>query len=254
MKAILLLILAFSTAAYAADIGISPPRLELVAQPGETITATVTVLTSAGAEQQITGELNDWTMDAAGNLAFFAPGSLAYSASPWIVLDATDFILEPRGVREVRLAITVPADARGTFNSMVFFTVVPPPVEIPGQGVGVAVTTRAGLTVYVTVAGTEQSGSELVDFYQLDERNLAVVVANGGNTVIRLSGVIELRDELGQVVHRLEVPDVPILRYSEREVALVLPEEIAPGFYVALALIQYGGGGLLVGELPFEVP
>lgn len=153
MRAILLL-LTLASFAQAADIGISPPRLELVAQPGETVIATATVLTSAASEQQIAGELSDWSMDSAGELAFFAPGSLSYSLAPWIELDATDFILPPGGSREVRLAITVPADAglAGTLHGMVFFTVVPPPVE--GQGVGVMTTTRVGLTVYVTVAGT----------------------------------------------------------------------------------------------------
>lgn len=162
MKAILLL-LALASFAQAADIGLSPPRLELVARPGETVTATATVLTSAASEQQIASELSDWTMDSAGNLAFFPAGSLLHSAAPWIELDATDFILAPGGAREVRLAITVPADAEGTLHGMVFFTVVPPPAELPGGGVGVIKTTRVGLTVYVTISGTEQGGSELLD-------------------------------------------------------------------------------------------
>lgn len=254
MKAIFWLLLALAPLAQAADIGISPPRLELLAQPGETITATATVLTTAASEQQIASELSDWTLDSAGNLAFFPAGSLLHSAAPFLELDASDFILSPGGSREVRLAITVPAEAEGTLHGMVFFTVVPPPTELPGGGVGVMITTRVGLTVYVTVAGTEQNSSELLDFYQLDERTLAAVVVNTGNTVMRLGGTIELRDEAGQVVHILEVPDVPVLRESEREITFTLPEGVEPGFYVALALIQDSRGGLLAGELPIEVP
>jgi hypothetical protein len=252
MRALTLCVFALAAVAQAADIGISPPRLELSGSPGQTLTATVTVLTSAASEQQIAADVSDWTMDAAGNLIFFPPGSLPFSASPWLALDATDFILAPRGNREVRLALTIPDDAEGTFNSMVFFTVVPPPGAT--QGVGVVTTTRVGLTVYVTVAGTERGGSELLDFYRRDARTLTAVIANSGNTVMRLSGVIELRDESGRAVHRLDVPDVPVLRDSERELTLALPEDLAPGFYVALALIQDSRGGLLAGELPLEVP
>ncbi|MDF1524136.1 MAG: hypothetical protein P1P87_15135, partial [Trueperaceae bacterium] len=137
-------------------------------------------------------------------------------------------------------------------QAMVFFTVVPPPTDTPG--VGVTTTTRVGLTVYVTVTGTERSGSELVDLYQPDDATLAAVVVNTGNTVMRLGGVIELRDEAGEVVQRLPVPDVPVLRESEREVRFALPNDLEPGFYVVLALIEDDRGGLLAGELTIEVP
>ncbi len=246
-------LLALTPFAVAADIGISPPRLELVAQPGATLVATVTVLTTAASEQQITSELSDWTLDLNGNLVFFPPGSLSHSASPWLELDASDFILEPRGAREVRLALAVPEGAEGTYQSMVFFTVLPPPGETQ-TGVGVITTARIGLAVYVTIAGTERGGSALLDLYQVDDRSLAAIVANTGNTVMRLGGAIELRDETGAVQHRLDVPDVPVLRESEREVVLTLPPALEPGFYVALALIEDSRGGLLAGELPLEVP
>jgi hypothetical protein len=135
---------------------------------------------------------------------------------------------------------------------MAFFTVVPPPTE--GSGVGVVTTTRVGLTVYVTVAGTEQGGAEFVDLYASDDRTLTATILNGGNTVMRLGGVVELRDEAGEVVRRLEVPDVPVLRESERELDFALPADLPSGFYVALALIEDSRGGVLAGELAFDVP
>ena len=48
-------------------------------------------------------------------------------------------------------------------------------------------------------------------------------------------------------------PDVPVLRDSEREVTMELPEDIEPGFYTALALVEDSRSGLLVGDLAFEV-
>lgn len=238
--------------AWAADIGITPPRLTLNAPAGGTATATFSVLTSAATEQQVAAALSDWLLDAAGDIAFLPPGALPYSAAGWLTLESDAFVLEPAGSREIRLEVTVPPDAEGTHQAMVFFTVVPPPSDTPG--VGVTTTTRVGLTVYVTVTGTERSGAELVDLYQPDEATLAAVVVNTGNTVMRLGGVIEIRDEAGDVVHSLPVPDVPILRESEREVGFALPDDLEPGFYVVLALIEDDRGGLLAGELTIEVP
>ena len=52
----------------------------------------------------------------------------------------------------------------------------------------------------------------------------------------------------------IEVPDFPVLRESERELTLPVPESVEPGFYVALALVEDSRGGLLVGELPIDIP
>jgi hypothetical protein len=68
---IILLLALWIPAALAADIGISPPRLELVGAAGERLTATITVITSARTEQQVAAEIGDWTMDFRGEMAFF---------------------------------------------------------------------------------------------------------------------------------------------------------------------------------------
>lgn len=249
---ILLLVILVGGNATAADIGLTPPRLMLFAPAGGTATATFSVLTSAATEQAVEAATSDWLLDVAGDIAFLPPGSTPHSAAGWLALESDAFVLQPAGSRELRLEIAVPEDAEGTHHAMVFFTVVPPPTD--AAGVGVTTTTRVGLTVYVTVTGTERSESELVDLYQPDATTLAAVIVNTGNTVTRLGGAIELRNEAGDVVHRLPVPDVPVLRASEREVRFDLPDDLEPGFYVVLALIEDARGGLLAGELPIEVP
>ena len=249
---IALALLLFASQALAADIGVSPPRLELSGAPGERLTTTVTVLTMSEREQQVATDIGDWSLALGGDLLFFPGGTLATSSAPWIDVDTLDFEIAPRASREVRLDITIPEDAEGTHHAMVFFTVVPPPSE--GAGVSVVTTSRVALTVYVTVSGTEVHGAELVDLYQSDADTLTAVVLNTGNTVMRLGGVVELRDEAGEVRHRLEVRDSPVLRESERELRFRLPDDIESGFYVALALIEDSRGGILAGEFPFDVP
>lgn len=240
--------------AHASDVGLSPPRLELSGQPGQTVTETVTLFTSSRSQQQISAEMSDWTLDPEGGLVFMPVGSTQHSASGWFALEATDFLIEAEGARSVRLSVTLPDDPglEGTYQGVVFFRVVPP--DSATAGVGVVTTTRIGLIVYITVAGTEQGGSELIDVFQDDEASLTVVVANTGNTLMRLSGVVELRGEDGETKHRLDVGDLAVLRESERDITLSLGEDVDPGFYIALALLEDSRGGLLVGELPIEVP
>jgi hypothetical protein len=253
MKRFLLALSFLFAFAYAADIGISPPRLELTVEPGETVTESITLLTDAIQEQQMQVIVEDFTLDPKGDIATLPPGSLEYSASNWLQPELSDFVMAGGEGQEFRISVTVPDDASlaGTYHSMVFFTVVPPPTET--SGIGVVTTARIGLAVYVTVTSTEQGGSELVDFFQEDDGNLTFAVANTGNTVMRLAGRIELRNEAGETKYALEVPDVPVLRESEREVTIELPEDIESGFYTALALIEDSRSGLLVGDLEFEV-
>ena len=248
----LITIMACFGMAFAADIGISPTRLELEGTPGGTIVTTARVLTTADTEQLIAIHLSDWVMGVSGSLTFLAADTTATSAASWLVVEVSELVLPPSGTRDLRLDVSLPEDAEGTHHAMVFFTVVPPPRD--DRAVGVATTTRIGLTVYVTVTGTERSGSELVDMYQPDEDSLTAVILNTGNTVMRLGGVVEIRDEAGDVVRRLDVPDVPVLRESERELTFALPDDLESGFYVALALIEDSRGGILAGELPFDVP
>lgn len=248
------LVLTALGAAGATDIGVSPPRLELVARPGETLTAGIAVLTQATTEQRVAVEIGDWELSPDGQVLLLPAGSVETSASSWLEPEASSVVVPPNSQRDYRIAVTVPADAPvdGTYQAMVFFTVVPPDAE--RDGVGVVTTTRIGVAVYVTVAGTERPAAELVDLYRRDDASLTLVVANTGNTVLRLGGGIELRDEAGTVREVLQVPDVPVLRDSEREVTLRLPENLPDGFYVALALVEASHGELLVGELPLELP
>lgn len=253
MKYLLGLVLFLVTVTHASDIGLSPPRLELSLRPGETVTQTVTLLTEALSEQQIQVSMGDWTLDPLGELVLLPVGSLPVSAAAWLEPETSDFILPARSSRDFRLSVTLPNDSEleGTYHAMVFFTVVPPQTE--GGGLSVVTTTRIGLTLYLTVTGTEKPGSELVDLFQ-DSDTISLIVLNLGNTVMRLGGRLELRDESGTARYSLTVPDVPVLRDSEREVTLELPEEVTPGFYTVLALIEDSRGGLLAGELPLEIP
>jgi hypothetical protein len=247
-----LLVLVVLSSARAADIGLSPSRLVLELPPGASTTVTPTLLTTATYEQLLKVVVSDWTLSVTGGLSFLPADSVSHSASGWVRTEADELLLAPSESRQYRLEVRVPEEAMGTYHTMVFFSVEPP--DTNATGVGVVTTTRIGLTVYVTVAGTERAGSELIDLYHSDDRTITAVILNTGNTVMRLGGEIQLRDEAGEVRHTLEVPDVPVLRETERELTFDLPDDLEPGFYVALALIQDSRGGVLAGELPLEVP
>jgi hypothetical protein len=67
---------------------------------------------------------------------------------------------------------------------------------------------------------------------------------------------VEVRNERGETVKSLEVPSFTVLREAERRVEVGEPEgsePLPPGFYVALAVLDFGAEFLVAAELPFEV-
>ncbi len=237
----------------ALTIAISPARQELVVEPGQSATAIVTVMNDAALEREVSVEVEDWYIDDKGEIFFVSPASLETSASPWVTPQETLFTLAPNSETEFRVTLSVPDDDNlaGTYHSVVFFR-VNTPASADGQ-INLGVGARVGLILYVHVAGTEQVAVDLVDFYQ-EEKELVLVANNDGNTTVRLSGNIELRDENGEVAHTLAIPDVPLLRESEREIRVPLPEDLASGFYVVLAMVDTSSGAKVVGELSLTVP
>jgi hypothetical protein len=250
----LLLFYLLLSLAQAADIGLSPPRLELSGLPGETITETIIILGDATTQQQIQVRKADWTLKPDGELVILPEGSSTESASSWIQPEVEELALVGDGGQEFRISVTIPADTSltGTYHSLLFFTVVPPPSE--NTGIAVVTTTEIGMAVYVTVKETEKNGSELLDFYQEGDRSILLSILNDGNTLMRLGGRIELRNEAGETKYMIEVPDVPVLRESERDLSLAIPDDVESGYYVALALVEDSRGNMLVGELPLDIP
>ena len=152
----------------------------------------------------------------------------------------------------VRVTVDVPNDSSlaGTYQSVVYFQTEPKVSS--GSGAKFVTRQRLGLIVYVTIAGTATTGSALSDMY-LDGKTLKVVVNNQGNTLMRATGQVEIRDATGKTVATLPVQDQPVMRQSDGEIDLSLPKDLAPGYYVALALIQDSRGGSLAGQLPFQL-
>lgn len=247
------LIVAFPFA-FAVDIGISPPRVELTGLPGETVSTNVSIITGPGLPQQINVDESDFTLDEHGSLLLLNAGTGDHGAGAWIMPETDAFEIAGDTARPFRIAVTIPDDRAlaGTYAGIVFFAVVPDVQS--GQGVGVVTTTRIAFVVYVTVAGTETTGSSLLDMYQDGDKGLTLTVRNDGNTIMRLGGHVELRDESGTVQYTLPIDDLAVLRESERDVSLALPDDVQPGFYVALALVEDSRGGLLTGQAQLDVP
>lgn len=252
-QVLILLLVSLMSAANAADIGLSPPRLSLTVPRGGSVTATATVFSNASQQENLSVSKSDWVQEQSGRLTFLPIGEDPYSASSWITLSSDVLSVPENGSVEYRVAIRVPDDAslEGTYRSMIFFETHPSPG--PTSGGAFVMRQRLGLTVYVTIAGTAKPSLSIADFYRQGQ-SLVLTVSNSGNVVSRLGGRVEIRDETGHDVATLPVPADPVQRGGSRDITLKLPKGLQKGTYVALALVKPNNAPLQAGQLQMSIP
>ena len=219
---------------------------------GSSQTETFTIVSGGNTREQVAVRVVDWSLTPDGKVVFLQAGQSNHSASSWIAVQSDSVEVPAGGQVPYRLSVSVPPDPAlsGTYRAKVLFQVK---VQSPSDTSGVSVqkTTAVGGIVYVTIAGTEKNGSKLTDMYA-DGPTVHAVVNNVGNTLMRYSGSVEVRDSSGNTVKSVSVGDSAILRESERDIAVKMPD-LPKGYYVLLLLLKDSRGGLLTGQLPYEV-
>lgn len=252
LKHAFIAIMALVSAAQAADIGLSPPRIAVVVPRGATLAETATVF-STGAAQDLGVSARDWVQDDNGGLTFLPAGGDPYSATNWLTLSGDAVRVPASGSVDYRYVIHVPNDPKlsGTYRTVVFFATQP--AAGASSGTTLNTTQRIGQIVYVTIAGTEKPSISLSDFYR-DGSKLMLTVANGGNVVSRLGGQVQIRDSSGKTVDNLTIPDVPVQRSGVRKLSWNLPKDLGAGTYVALAIVKPDNAPVAAGQLQIQLP
>ena len=249
-----LLSLAAPPARAGAGFLVDPVLVELSVPPGATHTVSLTVTPAGPGLGQLTAELADWLLDSEGNLRLLPAGTLPRSASRWLQLAPTTLVLGGQPV-SLRLTAVLPQEAlAGSYWSMLLLRGMP--VADPGRA-GVSIQVQLGVPVYLTIEGTGRASVQLVRFdveSPSPERPSRAVVQlrNAGNVHTRVTGQVEVRDEQGELVGRLPIPQGVILPGTTRRFAVQLPSELKPGMYVALATVVTQQQEFLVAEALFE--
>jgi len=240
-----------------------PLTLVIEALPGETKTGSFFVVNTGEEPEEITITLADWRLKPDGSIEFLEAGSLEYSLTPFVEFAPISFPLEPTQKQEVRYTLSLPADLP-IGDLWAIFLVEGSQVEGVGGTEGeveteIGVRVRYAIKIFLSDPRAEKdgriSGMRLLGVNPL---HLVVVFENTGTAVLRgVTGWVEVRNERGETVKTLEVKRFTVLRGVRRELELREPEGFEPlpsGFYVALAVLDFGAEFLVAAELPFEVP
>ena len=250
---------------------ISPPVIELSANPGQTITTNIRVRNVTKGQLIAKGKADDF---GAGNdesgqpkLLLDETGATRYSLKYWVA-GVPDLTLASQELKTATVKISVPANAEpGGHFGVVRFTAVPPDL----QGTGVALSASVGTLILLRVSGnvsdklsvaefasTAASGPDAgtrQGFFEHGPVGFLVRLKNEGTVHEKPQGTIEVRNTFGRKVASLAVNERGgnVLPGSIRRFEQKLDRKQLFGHYTAALLLTYGGKQHLSAKASFWV-
>jgi P pilus assembly chaperone PapD len=258
--AALALFAAVTPAAAQISVEVSPLRVELHAGPGSTSTQAVTLTNGSGEAVRIRARVSDWDLSRDGAPQFEGVQENGpFSATSWIRVAPPEHVVAPGQQGTVRFTLAVPAAATPSgYRTGILFEFEPASGDPASHKRDVQFRSRVATLIYVNV-GEPPANVELNDLRIRTSAERTLIVATLANTskrTIRTKGTMTMYGVEGKPAAQIQVPDVPLLPESEREVAIVAFEAARPlpaGEYRVEVRLDVGMPALIVGETTLRV-
>lgn len=239
---------------------ISPALVELSANPGESVKATIKLTNLSANDLDITAEANNFgSKNETGepNIIFDEKDQTPYSLHNWITLPDS-FSIKSKETKTVDFPITIPKDAEpGGHYAVVRFT----GSTTAADGSNVALSASIGSLVLLKVSGQTQQKASIASFYAahsnfaqssfFEAPPVAFVerLKNEGNIHLKPTGTVQVKDMFGNVVSTMRVNGDPsdknnlprsVLPQSIRRFDQTLKDKTLFGKYTATLNVAYG--------------
>jgi hypothetical protein len=240
MKRVFLLLLLASavTLPARAELGIAlaPMRIEIQISAGGQYSESFRLSNESAEPVRVRGELLDWYLDDSMTPQFADryEQEKDFSCRDWLQINPREMDLVANGTFRVRYTLRVPAETpEGEYHCGAGFVTMPPihPSQ-PAMGMFIAVRAVAAFYVVVGNPSSEPSFKDLSLRTASDGAWEAVAwFENQGLRHYRIQGFVEVLDERGQIVERVEYPSVPVLPKRVQTLPLRLKASLPPGAY-----------------------
>lgn len=249
----------FTTSAQ--GISMSPTRLFLTGNPGETVSKPVILSNSSNTDYVFNINFKDWQREENGNKIYTEPGSLENSNAAWVSTQESNVSLPAKKEVEIMVSMKIPENASTSevTNSMLFFTQIGKQKDKADQqqGIGIITLVEFGLHVYYTPPANNTQSLDIVSIEELSDENLntgkvAVGIENDGNVVNDATVELELTNtESGKEI-KLKPVNISMMPAAHQTVKFTLPDNLK-GTYLGVAIIKMAGtNDLRVGEKTFD--
>lgn len=193
----------------------------------------------------------DYVRVVEGGHDFLSPGSHPRSCHERLSLAPDGAVLEPGETVDLRVSVKPGAE---TCWSMLFVQ----PITAASEE-GITVGQRIGIKIFGIGDGLAPEGridSVWVGAADEDESValvLRLVFSNTGDLPLRPEGRIALRTTGGEELSSLSVPRFSVLPGHSRRISFPMEDELPPGDYLAIPILEIGAEYLVGGEARFRV-
>lgn len=246
-----LVILICNTLIHGQGISISPSRIFFTGEAGQTVSQAITFNNTTTSTLSFIANLKDWDRDSLGSKRYYATGNNAGSNASWLTLSENTVRLAPGETKVVNLSMTIPDNlaTKQQRHSMLFFTQVKEQKAGQANGLHMNVLIEVGIQVYHTPIGLKAGDLEFLAF-----EDKGAVTVQEGKTIHRMEVKVKntgqinkdayVRFELTNIETGEETPvdavAIALLPDSEQWVHVDLPGKLAPGRYLAVAILDAG--------------
>jgi P pilus assembly chaperone PapD len=224
---------------------------------------------------QATISRQDWDRQENGDNRFLASGSSGKSCGAMLTVSPLSVRVEPHTSRVVRLAVQTDAALTRECWDIVFVEEVPQ--RAASKGNSLQYIFRTGVKVYIAPPGLPRDGA-IEDMAVVDApakaasstptvkpastasaapvqpagKQIAIRFHNTGGMHLLAKGRVEFRRLDNTLATQVPIPEFPTLPGAVRKVLIDVPQDLATGDYVALALIDFGGAELVAGQIDYK--
>ena len=252
-----------------AQLLVDPLEVTMVTAGSGRVSASFSLSNTTDKPVQATITRSDWDRAENGDNRFLPTGTSGTSCGAMLTVSPLSIRVEPHASRIIRLALQDAAAVRKECWDIFFVEEVPQRAALRGNSLQYIF--RTGVKVYVAPPGLSRDGA--VEAMAIEDvavapaassttvsrtsaggtkKQIAIRFHNTGGVHLLAKGRLEFRRLDNSLAAEAPIAEFPTLPGATRKVMVDAPSGLAPGDYVVLALIDFGGAELVAGQIDFQ--
>jgi P pilus assembly chaperone PapD len=262
---------AFSQPA-SAQLLVDPLEVTMITAGTNRVSASFSLANNSDKAVQATITRQDWDRAENGDNRFLAAGTSGASCGPLLTVSPLSIRIDPHATRVIRLGFQSGAALSKECWDIFFIEEVPQRASVRGNSLQYIF--RTGVKVYVAPPGLTRDGAvEGMDVEDVTvpatasstsatrtasvasaatKKQVSVRFHNTGGMHLLGKGRLEFRRLDNSLAMQVPIAEFPTLPGATRKLMVDVPSGLAPGDYVVLALIDFGGAELVAGQIDFQ--
>ncbi len=246
--------------AHADSLGfaISPPSLEISANPGQSVTGSFKIINLTGSPLVLAADRNNFVAKGEEGQVDLTTNNDLYSLAPWFSATPDVINVPAKGTQSVSFKIDIPLNAEpgGRYGSLVFHTLE---TTLPSGQSGAAVKQQLGALIFLRIAGNANERVEIASFktekafYEIGPIKFETRIKDTGNVHAKPTGTITVKNLLGMKVATVKLEPKNVIPGAIRRTETTLNKKWMFGFYKATLVLNNGDKQQLTAETSFTV-